>query len=99
MILTRHGKKRMKDRLGASKRSSDRIAEKALSLGITHAELTGSLCRYVDSIYLKKRTANNIRIYAQKIFLFRNDLLITVLPLPPKYFSCIEDLKQKKKTS
>ena len=43
------------------------------------------LRRYLDSVYLKRETANNIRIYCNNVYLFHNEMLITLYPLPPEF--------------
>jgi hypothetical protein len=96
LVVTKHAKRRIKARAGINKRSSERLAEKAFMYGITHAELSGSLCRYIDGVYLKYRKANNIRIYNHQVFLFRGTVLITMFPLPTKYYSTIENIKNKR---
>lgn len=84
--LTRHGKKRMKQRLGLGKSPKTLllIADKALSKGITHKQTTGKLRRYLDSMYLSYHTGNNMRIWSNRVFIFRDMTLITVIPLPSK---------------
>ena len=82
MRLTKHGKERIKKRLGTPKRSLEKIANDALTHGITHKEAKGRLSKYMDKLFLQHGNANNMRIYHEKIFVFKNDILITVLPLP-----------------
>lgn len=95
-IVTDHGGQRIKDRLGLSKKIADKVSQKALELGVTHAETKGSFKKYIDSLYLKHRKANNIKIYHRNIYLFKDEILITVLNLPNKY-STIADKLQKNK--
>lgn len=80
--ITYHGEQRVKDRIGLSKKKSNDIAEKALQFGITHSEAKGSLKRYFDKLFFKNRAANNIRIYHEKVFIFNNNTLVTVIDLP-----------------
>lgn len=81
-IVTNHAKQRTKDRLGISKKLADKNANKALRDGLTHADTKGNLKSYLDKIYLKHRTANNLRIYNQKVYIFDESVLITVINLP-----------------
>lgn len=99
MVVTKHAKSRIKTRLGIKKKSSDKLAANALQKGLSHAELKGSVKKYISDVYLKYRTANNIRIYNHQIFLFHGTVLITVFPLPQKYFACIEKIKKKHETN
>ena len=90
--VTKHGKKRIKQRCKVSKKSAYKLAEKALKKGITHSETRGSLNRYLTSLYFKNQTANNIRIYNFKVFIFIGSVLITVLDLPAKYRKTVENI-------
>lgn len=94
--VTRHAEKRIRQRLGVNKKSTERTAEKALQQGITHKEATGKLSKYMDGIFLANRTLNNMRVYNHSIYLFHGKTLITVLPLPKKYWNCADKIKRKK---
>lgn len=83
--LTRHSQKRLKERCGCNKSAQLKLANNAFDKGITHAQTSGSLKRYLDGLYLRERKANTIRIYGDKVFLFGGETLITVLRLPQKY--------------
>lgn len=94
--VTKHAEKRMKERLGISKRTTEKNAEKALELGIKHSETSGSLHRYITSLYWKNQTANNARIYCNSVYIFHNETLITVFPLPQKYRRTVENIRKKR---
>ncbi|MDH6674279.1 hypothetical protein M2277_004971 [Paenibacillus sp. LBL] len=96
VITTNHAKQRTKDRLGLSKKLTDKLAQKALDYGIKHSDTAGSLRRFMDSLYLSQRNANNIRIYNRKIYLFHDTILVTIINLPNKY-STLADKIQKRK--
>lgn len=95
-VVTNHGGQRVKDRLGISKKIADKISQKALDYGIGHSEAKGSLRRFMDALYFREKSANNIKIYNRKVYIFRDVVLITVLNLPNKY-STIADKLQKSK--
>lgn len=97
MTLTNHAKKRMKQRCGIGKKSSNKMAQKVLALGISHNQLTGQLCRWVDGLYLSKRTANNIKLYGNQAYIFHNDTLITVIPVPNSLIPLLNKTRQKLK--
>lgn len=82
MKVTKHAKQRMKERCGFTKGSADRMAQRALDVGMKHSDCTGNLKKYVDKLYLSNKTANNIRLYGGKSYIFHNDILITVIPIP-----------------
>lgn len=97
VIVTRHAEKRIRQRLGLNKKSTERAAEKALQFGVTHAEAKGNLCRYLDGIFLLNYRPTNIRVYNHSVYLFCDTKLITVLPLPNNLWIYADKLQKKKK--
>lgn len=93
--ITKHAEQRIRERVGLPKQAINRNAERALENGLTHKEVSGSICRYADKLYLQYRKANNIRFYGNQIYLFKDNILITVLPLPQKYRKVIETIRKK----
>lgn len=85
MYVTSHAEDRMSERLNINKKAIKRQAELALERGKKHSDFSGSFCRYLDRVYLTERNANNMRIYNNSVFLFHNDILITVFQVPSKY--------------
>lgn len=96
MLLTRHSVRRGKERIGIGKAACWRNAEKALLNGVTHAETTGGLNRFLTALYFDKQTANNIRVYNRFVYLFSGDKLITIIALPKKYHDMAEKLQKAK---
>lgn len=94
--LSHHAKKRMKERCGLNKKAAERLAIIAFTQGLTHAELRGRVKRYVDYLYLKEQRANAIKIYGNEIFLFRGNMLITVLDLPSRFTRSVQQLSKKR---
>lgn len=92
--VSAHGSKRIRSRCGVPKKTVNKLATEAFSSGITHGETNGSLNKYLTALYFRNQTANNIRIYQNKVFIFSGSHLITVLNLPPRYqksvMSCIK---------
>lgn len=82
MHLTRHAYERGKQRLGLPKRALDRLAPKALQHGTSARDYVGRMRRYLDSVYHYNERANNVRVYGEHVFVFDNDTLITVFPVP-----------------
>ena len=83
--VSAHGNKRIRSRCGVPKKTVYKLATEAFSCGITHEETTGSLNKYITSLYFYNQSANNIRIYRNKIFIFAGSRLVTVLNIPPRY--------------
>lgn len=83
--ITQHGKARVRKRCGLPSKSVSRMVQEALDKGLKHSETTGRLNRYITALYFKNQKANNIRIYGDKVYIFSNETLITVLNLPNQY--------------
>lgn len=84
-LLTHHGEERMRKRLGLPRKAVARTAEKALREGYTHSQFSGSFKRYLDGVYLKERTANNLRVYGGHLYLFAGETLVTCWQVPNKF--------------
>lgn len=81
MKITKHAYDRINERLGLNDGAAKNLSQNALEFGLRHNELTGPLRRFVDDCFLRYQTGNNIRIYAEKVFIFNNETLITVFAL------------------
>lgn len=80
--ITNHAYDRAKERLSLNKKTFLKLAESAYLKGIKHSDTKGSLCKYITKIWFSYKSADNVRIYGQNVFLFRGNLLITVYQLP-----------------
>lgn len=96
MIFTKHAQERSKERLGLNKNAAERLALIALEKGVKHSETTGSLNKFITALYFKTKTANNSRLYADKVFIFNNETLITVFELPNKFKAVLKKIKDQK---
>ena len=90
---TKHAYQRAKERLSWKKRTLDRMMQKALDEGITHADTVGRLNDYITSIWKQYERANNIRIYGENIYLFRFNKLITLYRLPTELTKHVKNFK------
>ncbi len=93
--VTRHAGRRARERLGIPKKATQSNADRALRNGIHLEQTSGSLRRYLDYIWYNDTPKNNIRIYHQNIYIFNNDILVTILPLPAKYHKTADKLEHK----
>lgn len=96
MVVTNHAKQRAKERCGINKKSTERIANKALENGIKHYECNGCLKKWVDKQYLSYGKANNIRLYGNNAYLFHNEILITILQIPNNLIKNVKQIKERK---
>lgn len=97
MKVTEHAYDRMSERIGLNSSASQRMAQKALEKGIKHNETSGKLNRYLSSLFYAYKTANNIRIYGEHVYLFSNEVLITVLYLDNEYKSTVKKILSRRK--
>ena len=95
VVVTNHAKDRTRERVGLPKRVVEKNAVKAFDEGLKHGDLSGSLKRFVDGLYLQYGRANNIRIYCGNVYLFCGNVLVTVMPLPGKYRKTAVELMKK----
>lgn len=96
LIVTDHANARIKERMGLSKSAAGRIAKIAWEKGLKHSDCTGKLEVLLTAIFMKHKTANNLRVYAQKVFVFADGKLITVLPLHAQFRKLAEKLLKRK---
>jgi len=82
VFITDHAYDMAKNRLSMNRGSFEKLSEKAFILGVNHSEVAGNLKKYIDSKFLSQRSANNIRIYGENIFIFSKQTLITVYQVP-----------------
>ena len=97
VIVTKHAEKRLWERMGLGKRAIQRAAETAFDKGIKHAETTGNLNKWVTSLYFNNKTANNIRLYNDKAWIFAGKNLITVLQIPASLKKSVNDVLNRRK--
>ena len=81
-IVTKHATYRMKQRCGIGKNSINKMAKKVYQLGVRHAETSGNLQKWVDSLYFYNKSANQIRLYGDMAYIFHNQKLITEFLVP-----------------
>ena len=94
--LTKHARKRTKERIGLGKSASARNAQKAFDLGLKHSETKGRLFKYITALHFKSPNINTFRVYHRHVYLFADDRLVTVLSLPNNLCQ-LADICQKEK--
>lgn len=94
--VTNHAKRRMQSRIGITKGIAQKQALKVLRTGIKHEETLGDLHRWMDAEFLRYRTANNMRYYAGKLYIFDGEVLITVLNANQDFESSLSEYVEEK---
>lgn len=64
--------------------------------GMCREDFHGSLRRYLDALYYYNETANNIRVWAEKVYIFSDNSLVTVLNLPPRFRGVANEMQRSK---
>jgi len=96
LYVTNHAVKRTKERVGLPKRLTCKNADRAFEKGLRLGDTSGSLHRYIVSLYKSHENANNVRIYCNNVYIFHNATLITIFPLPQKYRKTADKLRREK---
>lgn len=94
--ITKHAKKRAKERCGLNDKSITRMADKILENGVQHKDCTGCLKRWVDGLFLESKKANNIRLYGDKAYLFHDMTLITIIQIPNNLMPKVKKIQLRK---
>lgn len=94
--ITRHGKERMKQRLGLPKRAIRRHLKIVVDDGLRHKDLNGSLLSYINWQVIKyKYKCNNPIVHGHHLYIFNDQTLITVVELPTKLKTLADKLNHK----
>ncbi len=80
--ISKHGLKRIEERLGASKDAAKKNISKAFKHGVTHKEAKGALKKWLDKKYLSYPQSTNLRVFRGNLYVFYYDTLITVFSIP-----------------
>lgn len=99
-ILTKHASMRMTQRCGVQKKAQSKILRRIIRHGVTHAETSESvnLKRWVDGLYLSQRKPNKILLYGNGAYLFKDEVLITVINIPDNLQAEVNRLRGLKGT-
>lgn len=97
MRVTRHARRRLKQRAGVCKRNCNKSANDAVKYGLRASDLAGELRNYVEGATIAHgRNLGDVRVFRQKIYIFEYETLITVLNLPYKFHRTVEKLRHRK---
>ena len=88
--MTKHAKKRIKQRTGMSADIAKRDCRRAYRHGLSHSDTIGDLRGWMDKKFLCHKSANNMRIYKNHLYIFRYDTLVTMYRIPDNLSKNIE---------
>lgn len=96
--LTRHGSKRVKQRLNISKSSQERLINNVLERGYSHNLTKGQLRKWIDKVILSKKVkASKYIIYGDKLYMLNKDnQLITLIQVPQNIMRNINKMIERK---
>ena len=82
--ITRHGIKRVRQRLGLPKKAVEKLVNEAEERGLPPGAYSGQMRRYLDWVVRHKHDAQraSLLVHSGHVFIFRNDVFITAWPLP-----------------
>jgi hypothetical protein len=80
-----HADQRVRKRMGLPRKAVERMVTSALTEGAARQQYSGSFRRYLDAVYWKEQSANNMRVHSGYLFLFAGSVLITCWVLPTKF--------------
>ena len=97
-ILTKHASMRMLQRCGIQKKTQAKVVRRAWRHGLTHSEssVDSNLKRWIDGLYLSHRKPNKILLYGNGAYLFKDDVLITVILIPESLQKSVNQLRETK---
>lgn len=96
-VVSRHARKRLKERSGLNKKAIQRMVDMAYTQGIRHSQMKGRLHKWVTSVACKGiSNATNIRAYGDKLYLFDRNILVTVIQIPPNLLKDIKNMVNEK---
>ena len=81
--------------MGVPRSAVKKLAVKAKAQGVERLDTTGSLRRYLDYVYHYNPNSTHIYVWSEKVFIFADTALVTVLNLPVKYKSAAIALARK----
>lgn len=93
--VSKHAEQRMRERCGLNKKSIERIAQKAYNNGIKHESTKGRLNKWITGVYFKNTKANNIRLYGDMLYIFCDNVLVTVFQIPHSIAKNLSDYIMK----
>lgn len=82
--ITRHASMRLSQRCGIQKKMQSKVVRRVWRHGVTHSEssIDINLKRWIDGLYLSQRKPNKILLYGNGAYLFKDNVLLTVIHIP-----------------
>lgn len=96
--ITKHASMRLSQRCGIQKKMQSKVVKRAWRHGVTHSEssIDVNLKRWIDGLYLSQRKPNKILLYGNGAYLFKDNVLLTVIHIPESLQECVNRLRKEK---
>jgi len=82
---SKHAHKRLRKRCHIKADKSVEKVQEVYYYGVHRLQLKGSLRRYIDKLYFSHGEVSSLFVYKDKVYIFIDRMLITVLPLPNNF--------------
>ena len=82
MPITKHAKKRLKQRCNTKKSANGRMLSNAIERGLERKFCNGRLRKYLDSKYHSYQSNSKMYVYSNMVYILIGKTLITVYHLP-----------------
>lgn len=95
MGVTRHAKRRIRERCGVSRKEVSKVRRRAWEHGITHKDANGELKDWMSGLFRSHHNATDMRIYGDACYLFtkNGNTLITVITVPATLMTEVNKIK------
>lgn len=80
--VTKHAKKRFKQRLGFPKSAHNKSALRAYKNGFTDSHARGKAKLFLRKLAANNQKAKNLRVHGEFVYIFEGTTLITIFGLP-----------------
>lgn len=96
--ITKHASMRMTQRCGIQKKTQAKVVRRTIRHGLTHSEssVDPNLKRWIDGLYLSQRKPNKILLYGNGAYLFKDNVLLTVIHIPESLQESVNRLRKEK---
>ena len=94
--VTNHARRRGKLRMGINSAALNRMAEKASKFGLELDIFAGSFRDFLDLLLVpndNRKNIDKIKIYGEIIYLFKGNVLITLIKVPTEFKKTVKNAK------
>lgn len=96
MMVTKHGERRVRKRLGIPKKIVNREVEQAFRYGVHYSHFSGELLGYLEKVANSQPNADfNVRVFRGTVYVFRHDKLVTAWPIPGRFRRVAHEVQSK----